>query len=120
MRFSRDDRLRHKPEFDRVFKQAQVRIRRGPLRALALENVTSRPRLGLIVGKRHLPRAVDRNRLKRQIRESFRSQADGLPACDVVVQLIDKPPEADLSVPLRAIWGELRDAPDGRDEHDIR
>jgi len=46
------------------------------------------PRLGLIVGKRFLPRAVDRNRAKRVIRESFR-QAPNLPAMDIVVRVAE-------------------------------
>ena len=43
-------------------------------------------RLGLIVAKRVLKRAVDRNRAKRIIRESFRRRLD-LPPVDVVVRL---------------------------------
>jgi len=42
-------------------------------------------RLGLVVPKRILKRAVDRNRAKRQIRESFRLARPELPAWDIVV-----------------------------------
>lgn len=42
-------------------------------------------RLGIIAAKRKLPRAVDRNRAKRIIRESFRRNRDLLDASDVIV-----------------------------------
>ena len=48
-------------------------------------------RLGLIVAKRVLRRAVDRNRAKRVLRESFRRRAD-LPPLDVVVRVVSGAP----------------------------
>ena len=42
-------------------------------------------RLGLAVAKKHLKRAVDRNRIKRLVRESFRQQRDLLEGLDIVV-----------------------------------
>ncbi len=43
------------------------------------------PRMGLTVSKRVSKKAVQRNRIKRQIRESFRLQRMALPALDFVV-----------------------------------
>ena len=45
------------------------------------------PRLGMVIARKFLRRAVDRNRIKRQIRESFRNNKQALPAIDIVVQL---------------------------------
>ena len=91
-RFRRASRLLRKTQFDSVLRHAAVRTGRGPLRLSARERTDDcagaieMPRLGLIVGKRMLRRAVDRNRAKRVIRESFR-QAARLPAMDIVVRL---------------------------------
>jgi len=45
------------------------------------------PRLGIVVGKKMLKRAVDRNYFKRIIRESFRHLANQLISKDYVVRL---------------------------------
>lgn len=58
-------------------------------------NQVGHPRLGMIVAKRLLARAVDRNRVKRCIRESFRQVLPELPACDFVVRLIARPVSGD-------------------------
>jgi len=42
-------------------------------------------RLGMAVSRRVSKRAVERNRIRRQIRESFRLQRARLPGCDVLV-----------------------------------
>jgi ribonuclease P protein component len=55
------------------------------LTVLARENGQRHPRLGLAIARKTLRRAVDRNRVKRLIRESFRLNAGRLPAVDIVV-----------------------------------
>jgi len=52
---------------------------------LARAGATPQPRLGLAISKRCAARAVDRNRLKRTVRESFRHRVRDLPPVDVVV-----------------------------------
>lgn len=54
-------------------------------------------RLGLIAGRKAAPRAVDRNRGKRLIRECFRTVLAELAGLDVIVQ---------LRTPLRATDNE--------------
>lgn len=44
-------------------------------------------RLGLIVGKRAIAKAHERNRLKRVAREVFRLKRSELPALDIVLQV---------------------------------
>ena len=48
-------------------------------------------RLGLVVGKKQLKKAVDRNTFKRVIREQFRLCRPTLPAVDLIVRLAVKP-----------------------------
>lgn len=52
---------------------------------LAKSNSLGYARLGLAVSKKQARRAVQRNRLKRLIRESFRIHQHSLPAWDYVV-----------------------------------
>ena len=75
-----------KREFDCVLRSPLLRLRRGSLVATVRPSESPTARLGLIVAKRVLKRAVDRNRAKRIIRESFRRRLD-LPPVDVVVRL---------------------------------
>jgi ribonuclease P protein component len=76
MKFSRQSRLLKPAEFKSVFQQP---IRSGDecFRILARANGIQRHRLGMAVSKKACSRAVDRNRIKRVIRESFRASVPG-------------------------------------------
>lgn len=58
-------------------------------------------RLGLAVGKRNCRRAVDRNRVKRVIREWFRLRVNALPASDMVYSVRPRASQA-TNTELRA------------------
>ena len=76
-------------------------------------------RLGLVVGKKQLKRSVDRNRVKRIIREQFRCLRATLPACDFVVRLAVKPGPLDGKViagDFVALLNKLRRPQPKRDE----
>jgi ribonuclease P protein component len=90
----RDARLVTKADFDRVFAGNQ-RARTDYVVVMARPNEVGHPRLGMVIAKRLLARAVDRNRVKRCVRESFRQVLPALPACDFVVRLIAKPVPGD-------------------------
>lgn len=65
-------------------------LRAGP-------NAVSHPRLGIIAGKKVAPRAVDRNRARRLIRDAFRVASPALGSYDVTIQI-----RADLRAELNA------------------
>jgi ribonuclease P protein component len=83
-------------------------MNRGALRAYVRRNEKSHARLGVIVGRRWAPRAVDRNRVKRLVRESFRQHAGRLGSIDVIVQLV-APPTGKETNDLDALWLRLGD-----------
>jgi ribonuclease P protein component len=56
-------------------------------------------RLGIVVGKKNLPGAVDRNALKRIVREAFRERRAGMPSCDIMIRL-----RQSLKGQPRAMW----------------
>jgi ribonuclease P protein component len=69
--FSRERKLRTGSEYSRVFGGADRSSDRF-FTVLARLNERSEARLGLAISRRVVPRAVDRNRLRRLARESFR------------------------------------------------
>ena len=86
--FPKRHRLTRPREFTRVLRAARYRRNCGPLRILALRNLeVPSTRLGLIIGKRAVRRATERNALKRIARETFRTMRHRLPTADVVVHL---------------------------------
>jgi len=52
---------------------------------LAIKNNSSKPRLGLVIAKKNVPKAVHRNRIKRLMRESFRLNPGLVERLDLVV-----------------------------------
>ncbi len=81
--FTKAQRLVVPSEFQRVFEKAQKGACREFL-ILARENDLNRPRIGLTVAKKHLKKAVSRNKVKRIVRESFRLHQHNLPSCDFI------------------------------------
>ncbi len=69
--YSKQQRLRKPGEFAAVFSSKPVVSSDRFFRVLAKKNQTG-PRLGLAVSKKVDKRAVERNRIKRNVRESFR------------------------------------------------
>ncbi|WP_435104333.1 ribonuclease P protein component [Arhodomonas sp. AD133] len=86
-RFPRAARLTDSRAFGQVFRGAErladkhftVLFRRRS------DHPEADARLGMAVSRRVAPRAVDRNRIKRMVREAFRHRRHELPAVDVVV-----------------------------------
>jgi len=82
--FARRNRLTHPDDFRKVFR-SPVRSEDGKLLFIARRNGLEYPRLGLAIPRKWIKRAVNRNRLKRLIRESFRRHQELLGGLDIVV-----------------------------------
>jgi len=78
--------LRRPVEFEAVLRSG-LRVSSRNFVARALRNTFDQPRLGMIAGRKVAPRAVDRNRAKRIIREIFRAAAPAFGHYDVAIQL---------------------------------
>jgi ribonuclease P protein component len=87
-------RLRRRREFIEV-QQRGRRLFSGELLVLALDSGGPGPRIGITVSSR-VGNAVERNRLKRWIREAWRGVVDVYPPADVVV--IARPSAKDLGL----------------------
>lgn len=95
-RFERSARLLRPQEFKRVFEQPQ-RLSSRNLMVYARANGIGYARLGLAISKKAVPRAVDRNRIKRIARASFRLSTLRSRSWDIIVMcrnggvLVDNP-----------------------------
>lgn len=83
--FSRHKRLLIPRQFKAVFDSPGGKIPGKNVLLLARENGLNHPRLGLVIGKKSVKLSVERNRLKRLIRESFRQHQSLLGGWDIVV-----------------------------------
>ena len=82
-RFSKAARLRHRQEFLRAQAQGK-RFHTRHFGVTLAPMAEGHPRLGLVATRR-LGKAVQRNRVKRLLREFFRRHQTGLPAFDLVI-----------------------------------
>jgi ribonuclease P protein component len=90
--FSRRQRLLKAAEFEAVFAH-RCAVQTAYFQVLVKPNDMGHARLGMVVSKRLFPLAVDRNRMRRRIRETFRYIAATLPALDMVVRPLAVPRE---------------------------
>lgn len=82
-RFSKAARLRHRHEFLRAQAQGK-RFHTRHFGVTLAPMAEGHPRLGLVATRR-MGKAVQRNRVKRLLREFFRRHQTGLPAFDLVI-----------------------------------
>lgn len=83
--FPKTSRLLSPNDYGPVFKQTEYRVSNRCLLMLAINNEISPSRLGIVVAKKNIPKAVQRNRIKRIIRESFRIKQAEFATIDLVV-----------------------------------
>jgi ribonuclease P protein component len=108
--FTRNDRLLCAGDFSRVFDGVEARASHRHLLILSTPNNLDHHRLGLVISKKNVRLAANRNRIKRLIRESFRHQPEPESGLDIVVLArkgLDQLDNQDLSSILHAQWLKL-------------
>lgn len=94
----RNERLKHRKVIQLLFKQGRSFVT-FPVRVVWLENEApdgpAKTRFSLTVPKKNYPRAVDRNRLRRLVRESYRLHKP---------DFLEKLPEGDRQFSIMLIY----------------
>jgi ribonuclease P protein component len=126
-RSSSRGRLSHSAEFERVYRQGRSTANRHLVLYTFPNASAERPRLGLSVSRK-VGGAVERNRVKRLLREAFAHAEAGLmPGQDVVLvarppagQLAERDGLAGVDASLTELIGKagLRRPPDGAPAHE--
>jgi len=109
-RFDKSKRLLNARDYSRVFDKPDARASHQHLLLLGRRNDLQDHRLGLVIAKKNVRLAVQRNRLKRVTREFFRTQPPSEPAMDVIFLArrgIDRLDNAELSSILQHQWQKL-------------
>ncbi len=107
--FTRESKLLNASQFKRVFDENERRASSQHALILSLTNCETHSRLGLVVAKKHVKRASQRNRIKRLVREHFR-QNPLEPKRDVVFlarQGIGELENGDIRNLLSELWRKL-------------
>jgi ribonuclease P protein component len=91
-------RMQNSAEFDAVFKTPSQKVHSSSFLLLSKIITDTPSKLGLVVGKKNIPKAVGRNRFKRIVRESFRHyKTQNIQ----FVVLAKKPPKTETKASLR-------------------
>ena len=107
--FPAHKRLLRKSDFDAAYARGR-RFGNGFFAVTASSNEQHGARLGMAVAVRTAGSAVERNRIRRIVRESFRLHQRELPAVDLVVSakpLARGAPGAALQASLAELWKKV-------------
>jgi ribonuclease P protein component len=112
--FGREKRLLTPRQYKVVFDSPSGKLPGRNVLLLVRENGLPHPRIGLVIGKKSVKLSVERNRIKRQLRETFRLHQMDLTGWDIVV--IARKGLADLDNPELAkqfakLWRRLSRTP---------
>ncbi|WP_339339495.1 ribonuclease P protein component [uncultured Oceanicoccus sp.] len=108
--FNKSLRLLDANAYKTVFDDAQLKVSKQQVLYLARNNGTTTPRLGVVIAKKNVRLATQRNRIKRILRESFRLQQHCLGGIDTVVLArggLDQLDNAALHALFNQLWQQL-------------
>ena len=109
--FSADVRIRCAADYKNVFDGALFKVHQPHFLFLAKFSEQPNSRLGIVVAKKKVRRAHERNRVKRLARESFRLHQQQLDQLDIVVMPkmgIEAIPNAELQQQLQFAWQKMQ------------
>ena len=109
-RFPRVFKLNNVREFQRVFNKACFKVQDKYFVILADHGDVAHVRLGMTVAKKNIPASVARSRIKRLVRESFRTNRHKLAPLDIVVIVrrgTDKSANQEIFTCLNKLWEKL-------------
>ncbi len=108
-RFTKASRLLGSSQFSPVFSQARYRVSSSNLLVLARPSQQA-ARLGIVVAKKNVRLAVQRNQIKRLVREAFRVRQKEFGTIDMVVLArsgLDSLNKQDISKQVHRLFDEL-------------
>ncbi len=108
--FPKTSRLLNAADYKAVFSNAQLKVSCRHFLVLANRTDRSSARIGLVIAKKNVALAVQRNRIKRQLRNTFRHKAELLDKLDLVVLArkgADKLDNKELIETIDSLWQDL-------------
>ena len=107
-RYTKRVRLLKAAQFDAAFKRGK-RVNTPVFTAVIAHNDLDFARLGFALSKKHAPHAVQRNRVRRLLREWFRLQQADLAPVDLVLMLRSRLPAeaAALKAETETVWKQV-------------
>jgi ribonuclease P protein component len=92
------NRLKKRADFAKVYKSGKF-LSEGPLSMKSSPNGLGVPRIGLSIEKRFFKKAVERNKIKRMLREAFRKNLGDIKnGFDIVVFYKKSAPNPDFEL----------------------
>ena len=108
--FPKTSRLLNATDYKAVFGNAQLKVSCRHFLVLANRNTRFSARLGLVIAKKNVTLAVQRNRIKRQLRVAFRHNKELLHMLDIIVMArkdADKLNNEELIDTIDSLWKDL-------------
>jgi len=108
--FRPEQRIRNSAGFQAVFDSPACKVAQPQFLVLVRANDQAKSRLGLVLARKKVRHAVERNRIKRMVRNSFRLHQYDLPAVDIVFiarQGIDHLANPELAKALNRAWQQV-------------
>ena len=109
LRYTKQQRLLNAADFS-ALRGTRLSVSNDAFLILAKPQALTQPRLGLAIGKKYAKLAVQRNTIKRVVRESFRHNAESLPSLDMLILARQKTKDFDkkqLHQCIETLWKQL-------------